>query len=285
MTSHIPVAELADLLHRSGAQPKALVMLQAFFDESGTDGLSRIVAIAGYVTTAETWATVEAAWREHLANYGMRTFRMAACRAGRGEFSALAEDKRNSLVLGLSKILEHSDVQAIWSAVVADDWNRIVTDQPFLAVYPKPFMLCFEHVIRQLRFWSVAKAGGEPVAPVFAVQDEYNAAMKNIFEAYVASKARFDFFQSLIFMSPKHREALQAADFLVWELREHWDNRMYVRPGKDYFPHRREMMHRASAKGGMAYGGCFAEKALRLAVDDFKAGRGAFGDVAASLPS
>jgi hypothetical protein len=68
--------------------------------------------------------------------------------------------------------LEKADVQPIWSAVYTEDWNAVVIDGNFLAKFPDPFHLCFEHVVRQLAKWAQRKANGELVAPMFARQEQ-----------------------------------------------------------------------------------------------------------------
>lgn len=48
--------------------------LIAYFDESGTDGRSSLVAVAGYVSTAELWNEFQNEWQSFLVKNGIEIF-------------------------------------------------------------------------------------------------------------------------------------------------------------------------------------------------------------------
>jgi hypothetical protein len=56
-----------------------VVILTAYFDESGTHSGSEAVAVAGYVSTPDRWERFGQEWREALAAYNIEYF----CRVGR----------------------------------------------------------------------------------------------------------------------------------------------------------------------------------------------------------
>ena len=60
MRGHVPIAEIADWLHPAPVRFKAMALLKAYFDESGTHAESPVTAIAGFVGTKDAWRSVEA---------------------------------------------------------------------------------------------------------------------------------------------------------------------------------------------------------------------------------
>src|SRR5262245_36059311 len=117
-----------------------MACMRAYFDESGTHDEARVTAIAGYVGSKDVWTVVETAWRGALALYadkGVKTFHMKDCVAGKGEFQRLDTFFRMALITQLSNILKENDIQAIWSAVIVEDWHAVVDDPIFLARFPK----------------------------------------------------------------------------------------------------------------------------------------------------
>jgi hypothetical protein len=263
MKRWVTAAELAKLLHRGSAKWRALVMLRAFFDESGTDGTRPVVSISGYVGTESQWTSLEGEWQQRLDNFGVKEFHMAPCLAGEAQFRDMEKANRDQLVYNMLDIIRASKLQAIWSGVDAVAWKEEVKDEDFLKVYRKPFLLCFADIIRQLKSWSASEADGETVAPVFAEQKEYEQSAREIYEAYISTKSRDRFFKTLTFSSPSDLIPLQTADTVVWLVRDEWTDRD---PRKEL-----ELHARAFDGSAKAYGAFFDRASLARAVSDFRA--------------
>ncbi len=249
-----------------------MFMLNAYFDESGIDTKSLITVLAGYVATKEVWVAVEAKWQAELAIYsdkGVRTFHMTNCIAQTGEFAGLDTFFSRALIYSLSEILRDHDVQAIWSMVINEDWTAAVTDVGFLARFPKPLDLCFEHVVQQLWGWSSKKAAGELVVPMFAYQPEYHARMSEIGRVYGAQDWYRRVLGPIAFGFPSQNVPLQTADFVAHQINKEWEHREYDELTLQNMG-RTLALSNATAFNGMHVGGGFDARALLLTIDRFK---------------
>lgn len=196
-----------------------MVLLKAFFDESGTHGESAITAIGGYVATADTWIALEAHWRAELAllaDKGVKTFHMCEAISGTDEYKRVDEFHRAAHIKRMSEILRDADVQAVGVWVENSGWSEI-SDAEFLHAFPKPYHLCFDHVVRFLRDWSKRHVGGEKVVPMFAYTSEYSPA---VWAVYGAQTWYRDVLGALSFDHPSNVVPLQTADFVAHQIRQ-----------------------------------------------------------------
>jgi hypothetical protein len=72
------------------AKEKVLAMLTAYFDESGTDGRSPIVAVGGYISTQQLWHEFQCEWKQFLTDEGLSIFHTADLLSRQGKFTAEA---------------------------------------------------------------------------------------------------------------------------------------------------------------------------------------------------
>src|SRR5271167_236735 len=124
MAKHIPIAELADMLHGHSNAWKALAMLKAYSDDSVTPVGSSITAIGGFVATSRAWQSAEVEWRSVLADYsqyGVIWFDPVECANGTGQFERVPSTLRNSTPMRFAKILLKYELMPVWAAVVNDD--------------------------------------------------------------------------------------------------------------------------------------------------------------------
>lgn len=247
-------------------------MHQAFLDDSGTHAASRITAIGGFAGTAADWASVTVHWsrfiQDHLVQHGIASFHMTDCVSGLGGFIGIKPEIRTWIANELSDILAaHPRIRGIWSAVVVEDWDAIATGK-FKRDYPKPYDLCFDECIRQLDAWSRANAGGESVALMVAVQDEYRDRMVDIYNAWsrhptIAS----GFLGSLTFDYPRRVVPLQCSDMLAYEMNKSWEGLEYPTGGFTWSRARgRPLAEKFADHNGLNFGGCYAEIGLSLRV-------------------
>lgn len=190
-------------------------MLVAYFDESGTHDHSKVVSICGLVGTAIEWSRLERPWRENLATARVSCFHATDCAMGRREFQGMDRPLRDALSRGLSLALADRELAIIGGAVYRDDWNQCAPKH-MKDAYRDPYHLCFALALQQLSEWSDKYAGGDPVALVFARQQQFNAYSEKIHEL-VNGGEHYRHIGSLSFSRPECLIQLQAADHLSYE--------------------------------------------------------------------
>jgi hypothetical protein len=221
---HISVAQLADWLHPLAHIHKAIALVKAYFDETGTHDGSAITAIGGYVGSQESWASLETEWLailEPYRNKGVRYFHMAEALAQEGQFGRIDKPNVNYIVTQLAKLLGKTKPEPFFSAVANKDWDEVVTDEAFLQRFPKPLYLCFENLVHSLWSWSRRHAGGELVVPVFAYHKDYSPRMAEIGAVYGAQAWYQKVLGPIAFDYPERVIPLQGADLLAHQMS--WD--------------------------------------------------------------
>jgi hypothetical protein len=204
-------------------------LLEAFFDESGTHGTSRTVVIAGYVATEANWDKVQAKWQEVLTLHELKAFHATDFFAKDGDFNSMEPPERKSLLVGLVEAIRLGDLFTISAAVDALAYETVTSPQ-FKKVFPKPYDLCFNEIIRNINFWSEREAQGEEVGLVFATSDEYDDRNRENF----ANWKRYRHLKTiggLQFNRPCKVPALQCADLLANRLYKSWDSLLMDQSG------------------------------------------------------
>lgn len=243
-------------------------MLRAYFDESGTHHGSPAVSIAGFVGKCGDWEALEEQWLAILAPYrekGVRFFHASECIAQRGQYSAIDKPNVNYILTQLAEKLGAGGFAAISSGVSQDAWDAVATESSFLHRFPKPFDLCFDAVLRSLHRWSIENAGGEKVAPMFALQEEYGSRMKDVGDAYGRDRWYRSVLAPISFGHMDEVVPLQAADYLAHQM--NWDLIRRIDQSGDPWGGPTVALHKMAP---ISFGQWFDESGLQLTIDRFK---------------
>lgn len=262
-----PYAELAQVVHPRAQQFKAMGLISAYFDESGTDGQLGVTVLAGFVGTEAQWTTLEKAWNAARDTFGFKTFHMFECFQGIGEFAHLGS-LRHDLLFKVARIIGDSGVRAVFCGVVDEDWRKVVTDAGFLRKYPKPLDLCFEDIVLQMRGLGQANPHHERPALVFAHTPEYYARMAEIARVYAHSPWHSAYLGSITFSTPEELIPLQAADFIAHEMRFYIDRLEYGPPITLRDSGLRQILADATPRGTIGH--WYEERGLHHMIDRFK---------------
>jgi hypothetical protein len=192
-------------------------MLVAYFDESGTHGKSaRVTTVAGLVGDSIAWARLELPWKKRLRKDGVNCFHATDCAAGEGDFRRLSKpDQTEALSNDLATLIAQRELVAVGGAVYRDDW--IYAASPLLkSQFRTTYHFCLSMVMLQVHDLSLKRGGGEPVAFVFARQDEYADYALSIHEVFQHNN-RWATIGRMDFGSPNDIVPLQAADLYSYE--------------------------------------------------------------------
>jgi hypothetical protein len=259
------VPDFANVVHRRSCPTKVIVLLTAYFDETGTHKQARLTGLSGFIAPAQVWSEIEAAWDTRLKSdepdYRVATYHAVDCFHGTNEFKNLTywnRTRRELLTADLAEILAAKGISAITSALLQADWDDVyakLASDAFRARFPSAYHLCFEHCVQQAFSWSERFASGAPVAFVFAEQSEYQGRAQQILNAYQASSQRGSKIASITFSSPRKLIPLQAADLMAYEM-----TKSVMQPGVEY-KHRWAIERLMKGARGL-YGGYYDRESL-----------------------
>ena len=116
-----PECGLAASLYRGDDLVKALAMLKAFFDDSGTHGEALITTISGFMAPAKVWERLEIEWLDVLSDYksryGVTWYHATDVAAWREEWAAVPLDPCRDAPMRFAAILGRHNVLPVWAAV------------------------------------------------------------------------------------------------------------------------------------------------------------------------
>jgi hypothetical protein len=197
---------------RSGG---AVVVMRAYFDDSGTHAGSEVVLWAGFVGMDAWWDKQEAAWQSVLDSRGLQHFHMAECEAGDGPYGNRAS--RDSLTHDLRQTIIDTGLAGTCVAARPDAWNAA---SPKLRAYTGSAAelcgwMCMDSTVllieKMLPGWS------QDVALAFYFDKGALSAKRQPFMGQVMNHihGRADV---VAFAEMRKSPALQACDMLAWEL-------------------------------------------------------------------
>ena len=268
MTFYLPIRELARVALPMRALRGRLLMLKAFFDDSGTHDGSEITALGGFVASVDLWAEFEAAWGAVVNDFpeiGPIDFHSADWELGAGEFFGIPKPIRDAISRRLARVIGRCELQPVWAAVINEEWHRL--DAPdFKAAYPKPYDFCFRYCINQVSRWSAERAKSEPAALIFSEQNEYRGRMDAIFRAYKDAKPNTPL-KTLTFASYRDYLPLQGVDMYAYEVNRYWRELGYPANG---FPLQLRVQGETILFPNGEWGGCFGRLGLANALRRFR---------------
>lgn len=266
MSRHIPISEIAAVVHRSSDLVKALAMLRAYFDDSGTHSNSLVTTISGYVGSEKTWKIIEGEWLAILADYRqyeVTWFHSADIASWQGEWAKVPLTICRDAPLRFARVLGKHRILPIWAAVVNEDFYRFATTD-FLATFPDPFTLCFHQAMGQMYNWARHNAASK-VAPI-AAHGSYAEKLLTAHARYLRDGDFPEYIGPISFDEPRRVIPLQAADLLANQFYHYWIGLEY-RPPQGQYPTYPVVLDEATKAIPPNWGACYSGDGMRLAVE------------------
>ncbi len=216
---------------QSVLREKLWMMMSFYGDESGThDKLgmqpgSDVVAVSGYLGWDHDWKRFEIRWRNCLNKYGVEEFHMARFRRKKElPYRKWSDAKREEFLHALIKIARRHSYIGIGGLVVLEDYNRIVPDN-LKREHKHPYYFCFQMLIDlllpELEEFDPPLPHGQKVAFIFDQNQQFADNAKTSFDVIKKLRDRRDRMGSLTFGSRTDYIPLQAADLIVYTVRDH----------------------------------------------------------------
>lgn len=135
------------------------LMLQAFFDDSGTHRASPCVTWGGLVGSVDQFDRLDEAWREKLLSplqgkSPLSKFGVADCAHAVGEFRDYKPAERDSLRYDMRTIIEDAGLSPIAFSIPVTLYNRLVKGRARVTLGPpdsQAFFACASHALKQAK--------------------------------------------------------------------------------------------------------------------------------------
>jgi hypothetical protein len=204
-----------------------LVMLRAFFDDSGTHeggrfGPSKVVAVAGVFGTEGELRGLEDEWRKHLkrpldgTKPPLSRFHMTECQNSHGEFAGWSRTETDYFCHQLGTVIIESGVSAYGMACFRKDWDELITGDTRAILGDAE-----GNAVRNCFLKATAWAQEFTFDPkmMFFLDDRphrqrENRVVFNVFEMQALPPPEL---VGLSFVTSHDFPALQAADLIAWE--------------------------------------------------------------------
>ena len=224
------IGRLADLclLDESERRECWLMVFQAYngyMDESGTDDTKPIIAVAGWLSTFETWVEFEKEWKRYVAPFG-GDFHSTDFWARHSYGADWPNDKRLSFVKGLAEIICKYSLIGVGFGFPKEDYNVALSEE-IRRVFRDPYYYCVGACASFLiSYYEQIPLSSRPPKPLRFMFDRKNGSEWYAAKVFYQAKTWFDRDEILGDMGFGKREdepALQAADLLVGEMRRFYE--------------------------------------------------------------
>jgi uncharacterized protein DUF3800 len=191
-------------------------MVEAYFDESGSDDNSEVLCLAGYVFRKEACVELDAKWRDMLTRYKLPFFRMSACAHGVHPFDAMSKNER---------IEVEKEMIALIKEFAAFGMAVTVEPKQFDAIMPKipevdsAYSFCAHTCLVAVRWWADQNNYWDDIAYIFESghrsASQANEIMNRIFN--MPDLRASHRYAAHAFADKRKVRPLQAADLLAWQ--------------------------------------------------------------------
>lgn len=200
-----------------------MVMLAAYFDESGTHKGSPILAVAGYVSTVPKWKRFQREWMEALRTAKVDCFHMSEYENRKGIFADWSQRKRIAVIKRLTEIIKTNALHGVAAAVIVNDYKEIVGQAKGTF---SPYTFCVVRCMVQIARWAKKSYQEGRIAYIFENGAGYGGEIEKkkmdlISNTLVKEAYRY---QSLTFCNKRTLIPLQAADVIAYETMKHCKN-------------------------------------------------------------
>ncbi len=191
-------------------------LVEAYFDESGSDENSPVLCLAGFIIEKTACVSLDLEWAEILAQFNLPYFRMSACAHGVEPFDKLTMDERIAVEKLCIAAIKRHITYGIALTVEPKRFDAIMPNSPEIG---SAYTLCAHACLTAVRGWANKTGYNGDIAYFFESghksQSEANALMNRLFERKnLRDEHRY---VSHTFADKGKVLPLQAADLIAWQ--------------------------------------------------------------------
>lgn len=223
---------LRDILVYNKGVHRAVLMLRAYFDESGhsRDPRESVIAIGGCIASLEEWTKFETDWDELLVTFRLDWAHAVDLQQFDKQFLDWDEYRRRQFQKSALNIMNQHIVQYIGAVLPLDEYKALTDRQK--QECPDPYYLCFQDCVHAAGIEAEDYGPAEKVEVVFAENVEMGGKTTTAkmgedqdeglaYRCYRACKRDLPIRERLgpiTFDNPRNLFPLQAADIVAYEL-------------------------------------------------------------------
>ncbi|MGD0870666.1 MAG: DUF3800 domain-containing protein [Bryobacteraceae bacterium] len=202
------------------------LMVEAYFDESGTHRGSPVTCVAGYLFESDQCLRLNDEWKKALDDFGITHFHMTDCAGGGGLFRGRSVVERDDLARKLIGIIKRRARIGVVASVRPEDHASFATAQ--MIEQGGSYILCLLWCIAGVAAWVHKHSYSGTIAYFFEaghpLQARANEAMGWLnTRPTMREGCRYN---SHSFIGKEQARAIQAADILAWQWYKDWTNRV-----------------------------------------------------------
>jgi hypothetical protein len=216
-------ADLSDWLDAIQPDGGLVVVLTAYFDESGIHKGSKLVTVGGYVAHPHVWKHFSKHWRRHLAEARVSDFHATDLEALQGPYLGWDRSKRIGFQERLIETILHHQLAGIACGATALDYEEVIpAGSELREIYPSAYLFSAMHAVFRTVEWATAHQYHTPVAFVFEQGGPTPGLLIEQLTRWRVGDPRIG---SVTFADSQLVVPLQAADMHAYEAWKHGENR------------------------------------------------------------
>lgn len=242
----------------SGYDPnrRMIVVLAAFFDDSGTHASSPVVSMGGLLGTEKQWNAFGNAWANLLDNPmpgkpPLKQFHLSACQSARGEFKTYNSIERDHAIYQFNRVILDLGLVTLASAVNKVAWDELITGDVALELgNPRPEEFCFYKCLESVCGTIRLRKPGQKV--LIAFDQGTRPGLENYARFYMSKRKEYPEISGIGFAKVSEVLALQGADMIATQTYQYAQAWMKDRENPAVDPRFREYIHR-DLSGGVIF--------------------------------
>lgn len=191
-------------------------LVEAYFDESGTDVSSPFLCVAGYIFKKEKSVALDIEWRKMLVKYGLPYFRMSECAHNKGVYKNLSRQDCDAAAREAIALIKAYAERGIAVSLDKEVYHLIPKD----GIFNTPYAIMCWQVFYGARNWADEYGHSDDITYFFEAgadgMGDLQSATNRIFNIHTHKRGFRA--SSVTFIEKNRATQLQCADLLAW----HW---------------------------------------------------------------